>query len=116
VTVEVDGWLQRLNANSLLALRVDYRVNGRYAKAVVFHGRYGGIDLFDRRGRSMIPWGLAPTAEIAAVPDLARFQVALKEHAPAGWTGTAHLAFLMQNAGAGTRAKFTVRAGARSTN
>ncbi len=60
VTVEVDGQLQKMNANSRLALRVDYRANGQFVKA-------------------------------------------------ANWGGTAHISFLMQSAGAGARAKFTVR-------
>ena len=47
-----------------------------------------------------------------AVTDLAKFQVNLKKYAPAGWNGKAHLTFLMQNAGPGTRAKITVRPGA----
>jgi hypothetical protein len=45
------------------------------------------------------------------IPDLAKFQVRLKELAPAGWAGKAHISFLMRNTGPGTRAKFTVRAG-----
>ena len=109
VTVEVDGQLQKLNANSRLALRVDYRVNGQFVKAVVFHGPHTGIDLFDRRGQPTIPWGLTPNADVIAVPDFARFNVPLEKHAPAGWGGAAHISFLMQNAGAGARAKFTVR-------
>jgi hypothetical protein len=109
VTVQADGRLQKLSAKSLVGLRVDYRVNGQFAKAVLFHGPLGGVDLFDRAGQSTLPWGLTPSVEIVAVPDLARFQVALKQRAPAGWTGTAHLTFLLRNAGADTRVKFTVR-------
>ena len=109
VTVEVDGHLQKLDANSLLAFRVDYRVNGQFVKAVVFHGPHSGTDLFDRHGQPTMPWGLTPAADVIAVPDFARFKVPLRKHAPAGWGGTAHISFLLQRAGAGTRAKFTVR-------
>lgn len=109
VTVDVDGQLQKLTANSLLGVRVDYRVNGQWVKGVLFHGPHKGIDLFDRGGQSIIPWALAPKAEAVGVADFAEFALPLKNHAPAGWAGTAHLTFLMQSAGAGARAKFTVR-------
>jgi hypothetical protein len=48
VGVDVDGNLQKSSPNSLLAVRVDYRVNGRFVKALVFHGPHKGIDLFSR--------------------------------------------------------------------
>lgn len=108
--VVVDGSLRRLDANSLLGLRVDYQVDGTYRRAVLFHGRYDGVHLYDRARSAAVPWGTKlPVDQAVPVPDLARFTVDLRRHAPAGWTGKAHLSFIMQNAGPGTRARFSLR-------
>jgi hypothetical protein len=111
--VKVEGKLQKLDVNSLLGVRLDYVVNGKYLKGVLFHGAYGGVDLYDKGRTAGIPWGLKQKPDdTVAVAGLAKFQVDLKKHAPAGWSGKAHIAFVMQNAGAGARAKITVRPGA----
>jgi len=110
VTVQVNGALQKAGANSLLAVRVDYRVDNRFVKSILFHGPYGGLDLFDGGGSVDLPWTLAPEVnESIDVGDLSRFQIDLRDRAPAGWTGVAHITFLMQEAGADTQAKFTLR-------
>jgi xylan 1,4-beta-xylosidase len=108
--VKVEGKLQKLDVNSALGVRVDYSMNGKYVRAVQFHGPYGGVDLYDKARTALTPWGLKQKPDdVVAVADLAKFQADLKKYAPAGWTGKAHITFVMQNAGAGTRAKFTVR-------
>jgi len=108
--VTVEGKLQRLDRNSLLGVRVDYEVSGAYRKAVLFHGPYGGVDLYDRGRDAIMPWGTKQQPDEAVqVSDLARFQLDLGAHAPAGWQGKAHIAYIMQNAGAGTRAKIILR-------
>ena len=113
VAVKVEGKLQKLDANSLLGVRLDYRVNGKYVKSVLFHGPYGGVDLYDKKGSAAMPWGLKQAPDSAmAVGDLARFQIAVKKNAPADWTGTVHITFLMQDAGPGTRARIVLHPGA----
>lgn len=110
---KVDGKLHKVDANSLLGVRVDYSVKGAYAKGVLFHGPYGGISLYNPARTAGIPWGLKQKPDdTVAVADLAKFRVDLKKYAPAGWSGKAHITFIMQNAGPGTRAKITVRPGA----
>jgi hypothetical protein len=80
---------------------------------VLFHGPYGGVSLYNPARTATIPWGLKTKPDDAvAVADLARFRVDLKKYAPANWAGKAHLSYIMQNAGVGTRAKITVRPGA----
>jgi hypothetical protein len=112
VVTKVEGKLQKLDANSLLAIRLDYRMEGKYSKAVWLHGPYGGADLFDPRRGSVMPWGLRSQADqVVAVPNLADFRIPLKAYAPSGWTGAVHISFVMRNAGPGTRVKFLLRPG-----
>jgi len=105
VAVEVVGTPRQLDANSLLAMRVDYRVGRAYTKAVLFHG-----GVYDLSREDANPWGLKERLDqVVAVPDLANFRLALRELAPAGWDGTAHFSFYLQDTGPDTQAKFTVR-------
>ncbi|MBN2180643.1 MAG: hypothetical protein JW715_01920 [Sedimentisphaerales bacterium] len=110
VTVSVEGKLQNLDKNSLLGIRVDYIVEGGYRRAVLFHGPYNGVDLYNNQRNAAMPWGTKKQAdEVVAVNDLSKFQIALKKLAPSNWKGKAHISFIMQNAGAGTRAKIILR-------
>jgi hypothetical protein len=109
-TVKVEGTLTKVDKNSLLGIRVDYQVNGNYVSSVLFHGAYKGVDLFDRKRDALMPWGTKKQADkLIAVNDLSGFRISLKENAPAGWTGKAHITYIMQNTGVATRAKITLR-------
>ena len=109
-TVAVEGALRPLDRNSLLGVRVDYRVEGAYTRAVLFHGPYDGVDLYSPDRDARMPWGTErPADDVIAVDDLARFTIPVAAHAPDGWGGVAHLTFILQNAGAGARAKITLR-------
>jgi hypothetical protein len=112
ISTKVDGNLQRLDSNSLLGLRLDYRVKGVFTKSVLFHGRYQGrVDLWDSRRTAQFPWGTRRQAdETVAVPNMASFQIKPRMFAPANWDGRAEITFVMQNSGQGTRAKMIVRA------
>jgi len=110
--VEVEGQLQNLGENSLLGVRVDYRVGRTYTNALLFHGPYDGIDVYSSGRDTALPWeGQASSDDVAVVgvTDLASFQIPLAEHAPDGWDGEAHITFIMQDAGEGTRAKIKLR-------
>ncbi len=108
--ITVEGELQKLNANSLLGIRVDYEVNGAFTKAVLFHGPYQGTDLYSKDRTAVYPWGTREKAEsVMAVENLGKFRIPLAEYAPAGWTGKAHIGFIMHNAGAGTRSRIVLR-------
>jgi len=110
VTAKVEGELKKVDADSALAIRLDYRVEGKYAKAVWLHGPYRGLDLFDRKHK-IAPWGLkAEVDQVVAVPDFASFQISLKTYAPPNWKGQAHIAFVMQDVGPDARAKIMLRA------
>ena len=105
VATDVVGKPQKIDAASLLGIRVDYRIGPTYTKALLFHG-----GLYDKARNDPNPWGLkAQLDDATAVPDLGKFQIPLKKYAPAGWSGEAHISFLMQNTGPDSRVKFTVR-------
>lgn len=110
VSVKVEGKLQKMDKASLLGIRIDYRVDGEYRESVLFHGPYEGLDLYDPDASVVLPWGQDPRIDlIHLVENLSQFTIDLEENAPEEWTGTAHISFLMRGAGAGTRAKFTLR-------
>jgi len=111
VSAQTDRPLTRLDADSLLGVRLDYQVGGAYTKSVLFHGPLrGGPDLYDARRSAPLPWGTKRQPDEAVrVADFSHFTVTPRAHAPAHWTGRAQITFLMQNTGAGTRAKIVVR-------
>jgi len=113
VRVAIDGALQRLDANSLLGVRLDYLVDGAYATSVLFHGPYaGGSDIYDVDRDASMPWGTGRQADqVIAVADFARFQIEVGVLAPTGWSGRAQLTCIMQNTGPGTRARMMVQKG-----
>lgn len=108
--VFVEGSLQKTDPNSILGIRVDYQTGGIYSRSVLFHGPITGIDLYDATRNADFPWGTRKTAEkVIAVKNMAEFQIPLQEYSPDGWKGKAHISFIMQNAGPGTRAKIVLR-------
>ncbi len=110
VSAQADGPLARHDADSLLGVRLDYQVGGDYTKSVLFHGRLHGVDLYDARRSAPMPWGTKRQPDEAVRDaDFARFTITPHAHAPAHWTGRVQITFLMQNTGAGTRAKIVLR-------
>jgi len=110
--VEIEGQLGSPSANSLLGVRVDYRVGRTYTNGLLFHGPYDGVDVYSAERDMALPWeGRAADGDVnvITVSDLADFQIPLAEHAPDGWDGEAHIAFIMQDAGPGTRARIKLR-------
>ncbi len=100
----VDGVLQNLDPNSLLGLRIDYKVNDSYTKGVLFHG-----GLCDSQRSSLLPWGTKGLPEqVIEVTDLSNFEIKPAMYAPQDWNGRAIISFEMQNTGANTRAKVVV--------
>jgi xylan 1,4-beta-xylosidase len=110
VKITVAGNLQKLDKNSLLGIRVDYEVNGSYSKSLLYHGAYVGVDLYDQERDAVSPWGTCKKADkVIYFNDFSEFKIPLKDNAPEGWKGKAHISFIMQNTGAGTRAKIILR-------
>jgi hypothetical protein len=112
VNVSVEGILKNLDQNSLLGVRVDFEVNGEYTKSLLLHGTYKGVDVFNAQRNALMPWGTKKKADrVLKVNDFSKFNISLKENAPPNWKGKAHISFIMQNAGVGTRAKIILRKG-----
>ncbi len=113
ITVAVDGALRHSDDESLLGLRLDYRVDGAYTSSLLLHGPYdGGTSLYTPTRSSPMPWGTGRQPDhIVSVANLARFTVDVTALAPIGWDGRVQLTFILQNAGRGTRAKIVVLTG-----
>ena len=110
-TSRVEGSLRKTNVESLLGVRLDFQGAGSYGTSVLLHGPYkGGVDLYDKRRKAVMPWGARRAPErIARVSDMADFSVRLSDYAPANWSGHAVITFLLQNSGPGTQVRMTVR-------
>lgn len=108
----VDGLLKKLDENSLLGLRIDYREEENYTHSILFHGPYkGGHDLYSEQRSAPMPWGTRRQADqVIQVLDLAEFEIPLASYAPENWSGRVQLTVMMQNAGVNTRAKVIIRA------
>ncbi len=110
VKVVTGGTLKKVDKNSLLGIRIDYEVNGSFVKSVLFHGPVNGIDLNGKKRVSIFPWGTKKNPDMSvAVNDFSGFDMNLKELSPEGWKGKAHIAYLMENTGGDTNAKFILR-------
>lgn len=110
VTVSTDGKLQTVDGNSLLGVRVDYFVDGNYAKSVLLHGPVKGVDVYSLSRETPMPFGTQRPPDVTrAIPDFSTFLLPLKSNAPATWLGIADLTFIMQDAGIDARAKITIR-------
>lgn len=110
VEVSKSGPFLERTRNSLFGLRIDFQSwSGGYSKSVLFHN-----GLYNPQRDSALPWGRG-----GALPDQATFQNALKTGgafqiklsriAPRDWNHKRIiLTFVMQDAGAGSRARFVL--------
>ena len=105
ISILTEGSPQQLDTNSLLGLRLDYAVGEVYAKSVLLHG-----GLYSTERESPMPWGTESRLDqVVALENLADIQLSAAMYAPEGWSGRLIMTFMMQNTGAGTRAKVLVR-------
>lgn len=113
VSTQVVGQLRRYDANSLLGLRLDYAINDKYVKSVLFHGRCGSQPgLYDKERTAPMPWGTKRAPDtVVVIPDLTQFIVTPQTYAPPGWTGRTQITATLQNAGPHTQAKIVLRRG-----
>ena len=113
VATVVDGNLQQGTSESLLGLRLDFRVAGAYRSSVLLHGPVGSQpDLFDAARTGVIAWGTGQASDRSlAVPDMADATIVLRDLAPEGWDERVQLTAIMTDTGPDTRARITLRAG-----
>lgn len=101
----VEGDPRQLDANSLVGLRLDYVVGDSYTESVIFHG---GLHSSGRD--SLMPWGTkSRPGRAIEVDDLANMRLEPALYAPDGWGGRLIMTLMMQNTGAGSRAKVRFR-------
>lgn len=113
VSTAVDGLLQRQTPESLLGLRLDYRVGGTYRASVLLHGPYRAQgDLYNDDGTGVVAWGTQRSPDRGvSVSDIADMVVPLRELAPEDWDGTVQITAIMTDTGPATRARIVLRAG-----
>jgi len=97
IGVRASGLPRRLIADVLgdnsVSIYVDYLVDGRCVKSVLFGG--------EARGAKALPWGKK------SLPDEAvkGLDLDLAKHAPDGWKSSGIITFVLKGSGASTRAK-----------
>ena len=113
VQVKKSGPFAAHDANSLFALRLDFRSRSRrYSRSVLYHN-----GLYDARRNSVLPWGKAGvTADVvrvqAAMNTGRPFLLDLARLAPADWDHRRILlSFILQNAGRDSQARVILRGG-----
>lgn len=99
-----NGTLQNIDQNSLLGLRIDYRVAGTYIKGVLFHG-----GIYNASRDAEMVWGTKRQADEVHQVNDSSFVVHFADYAPANWDGRAIISFIMQNLGANTRAEIIIK-------
>lgn len=104
----VEGNPRRLDASSVLGVRVDYA--GTQQKAVLVH--WG---IHDPAGEEGLPWGTGRGADSVIRAGSEDYLLPLAAIAPPGWNGKAVVSFLMRNTGAGSRAVIQVGRGSPQT-
>ena len=105
VSFQTEGSPRKLDANSLLGLRINYAVGEGYTKAIFLHERF-----YSPERDAAEPWGTGrPADEVVETYDMSMMRIEPVRLAPEGWNGRLILTVMMQNTGAGTRAKVRIR-------
>jgi hypothetical protein len=96
--------IQDYDKNSILGVRLDFRVNGEYTQSIFYHD---GIYHTDRTFQ--IPWGTRKVADqVLKLADMKDFTVNLKAVAPEDWDGRVLISFLLGSAGPHSQVKIKV--------
>jgi len=104
VTVETSGSPRKLDKDSLLAVRVDIFDRGSFTKSLLLHA-----GLYDPTRDGRLSWGtFKPPEQVVKVSADQPWSLDLAGLATPNWGRRAIVTFLLQNAGAGARAKFTL--------
>ena len=104
VRVETSGSPRKLDKESVLAVRVDIFDRNNYTKSLLYHA-----GLYDPTRDGRIPWGnfKAPDQAIKVNTDQP-WSIELAGLTSQFWGRRAIVTFMLQNAGSGARAKFTL--------
>lgn len=102
VSITKAGAFRDNGADSLLGMRVDYRVAGEYVKSVLFHR-----GMYHAQSIRTLPWGTKSRPDEAV--GMSGRKLDLAKYAPRGWKGDVIITFIMRNTGPDTRAKISIR-------
>ena len=118
IDVKTDGELQKLDDNSTLAVRLDFRdASSEYVKSVVLHNGIYSKDrdpnAQDERLKNLppYPWGTEEKPDEVYEFDKDTWDIDISKYAPEGWNSTdgrVLISFEMRNTGANTRAAITL--------
>ena len=104
VTLRTSGSPRKLDKDSLLAVRVDLFDRGSFTQSVLFHA-----GLYDPTTATHWPWGTGkPPLRVVQVPTDRPWTLSLAGMIPDSWRQRAIVTFLLQNAGNGARASFSL--------
>ena len=104
VTLATSGSPRKLDKDSQLAVRVDLFDRGSFTQSVLFHS-----GLYDPTSTTRGPWGTGKAPNrVIEVPADRPWTLDLANLTPNFWSQRAIVTFLLQNAGSGARAKFSV--------
>ena len=99
-----DGILKTIDKNSLLGLRIDYRVAGIYTKGVLFHGA-----IYSPDRNAVMAWGTKLQAEEEHLINDSSYKIHFADYAPVNWDGRVLISFIAQNLGANSRVKIYLK-------
>jgi len=99
-----NGTLKTIDKNSMLGLRIDFRIAGVYTKSVLFHSGF-----YDPARDAEMAWGTKLQADEVKLVNDSSFVVHFADYAPTNWDGRVFISFIMQNIGANTRAKVILK-------
>ncbi len=105
VTVETEGNIQTIDNNSLLGIRLDFRVNDTtYSGSVLLHG-----GIYNASRTASFPFATKLSPDQTVQVNLNNFILVPSKYAPANWNGKVLITFIMENTGKNSRSKFKLR-------
>lgn len=104
IQYESVGKPSKKSSASMLGIKVDYEVSGKYVKSVYFY-------LNNINGSASIPLGTekAPDEMISMGAGKGSYSVPLNQYAPSGWNGRVQICYLVNNIGINNGAVFYIR-------
>ena len=102
---EMEGNPTQIDNNSILGIRLDYRISDSiYSGSVLFHG-----GIYNAGRNAICPFGTKQQADKIVQVDLNNFVLVPSQYAPTNWNGKVLITYVMENTGKNSRAKFKLR-------
>ncbi|MBQ2922878.1 MAG: hypothetical protein IJE60_07335 [Tyzzerella sp.] len=104
VTGKLRSQLASNDTNSFAGVRVDYHTSAGYTYAVQYVG-----DIKGTSRTSVVPFGTERVADRTVDVNLEEFEMNIAGYAPSGWDGQVIITFDIENTGANTEYKWTMK-------